>query len=167
MKIYEIPVYAMNPDVFKVKVEEAKEKERNKYIQTHDGCTDKDIRDYLYLVFQPFQLYDYNHIVGYIVISIEGDDVDFKVYLQTEGRMKKSRYVWYTSKKWFLDYHIYANPHFRVPANMDNDTIRGEIHKYLDEIIESICTKDYYVDRSAFDNIDSTVDYRNLLNRSE
>ena len=85
----------------------------------------------------------------------------FKVYLPTQ---QKQRYMWRTSKKTFL-YDIHSNgTHFRVNESMSSQDIQCEIADMLNSIIKEQVPKKYYVDRQAFDNINSKIDYLKVIN---
>lgn len=72
--------------------------------------------------------------------------------------------MWRTSKKTFL-YDVHSNgTHFRVNESMCNEDIQYEIADMLDSIIKEQVPKKYYVDRQAFDNINSKIDYLKIIN---
>ena len=107
--------------------------------------------------------HEYNHIVGYIVISYDISDVSFDLYLQAQGIHHKSRYHWKTKQKWFLaDQHL-GGYHFRLDEKLSSEDIRERIHTWLDGLIQNKVPKSYYVDLEAFSSIDRMIDYRYLL----
>ena len=119
-------------------------------------CKMDDILDIV-----PERVWQYNHIVCYVVIGYEFGDISFKLYLPTP---QKQRYMWRTSKKTFL-YDVHSNgTHFRVNESMCNEDIQYEIADMLDSIIKEQVPKKYYVDRQAFDNINSKIDYLKIIN---
>ena len=72
--------------------------------------------------------------------------------------------MWRTSKKTFL-YDIHTNgTHFRVDESMNSQDIQYEIADMLDSIIKEQVPKKYCVDRQAFDNINSKIDYLKVIN---
>ena len=76
---------------------------------------------------------------------------------------KKQRYIRRTSKKTFL-YDIHSNgAHFRVDGTMSSKDIQHEIMDMLNSIIKEHVPKKYYVDRQAFDNINSKIDYLEII----
>lgn len=71
--------------------------------------------------------------------------------------------MWRTSKKIFL-YDIHSNgTHFRIDESMSSQDIQHEIMDMLNSIIKEHVPKNYYVDRQAFDNINSKIDYLEII----
>lgn len=105
----------------------------------------------------PFRLWDYNHVVGYIRISIDGHDIIFDVFLPMPHC---DRYYWKSKRKIFL-YDISANgTHFYVADRMDNKEIQVRTAEMLQAVIKTHIPKNYFVDTEAFDNLNERVDYK-------
>ncbi|HCA30638.1 MAG TPA: hypothetical protein DEP23_14345 [Ruminococcaceae bacterium] len=157
MKLFELPIYAISSDTLKQKYQEFKRKFQKTY-STHKSVDDVykkclDIETY------PQRLWDYNHIVGYIRISLTQNDVLFDIFLPTP---KIERYLWRSHKKHFL-YNIYANgTHFYIGC-MNNEEIRTMAENMLDGVIKDHIPPRYYVDRESFDYLNNQIDYRTLL----
>lgn len=157
-KFIEIPIYALDKNTLRVRYE--------KYVETLRCDIFPDIEEETFqrcleIETYPKRIWEYNHIVGYIVIGYEFDDILFKVYLPTP---QKQRYMWRTSIKTFL-YDIHSNgTHFRVNESMSSQDIQCEIADMLNSIIKEQVPKKYYVDRQAFDNINSKIDYLKVIN---
>lgn len=157
-KFIEIPIYALDKSTLCARYK--------KYVETLRRDVFPDIKEEIFqrcleIETHPKRIWEYNHIVGYIVIGYEIGDILFKVYLPTP---QKQRYMWKTSKKTFL-YDIHANgTHFRVDGSMSSQDIQHEIADMLNSIIKEQVPKKYYVDRQAFDNINSKIDYLKIIN---
>lgn len=157
-KFIEIPIYALDKTTLRVRYE--------KYIETLRRDVFPDIKEETFqrcleIETYPKRIWEYNHIVGYIVIGYEFGDIQFKVYLPTP---QKQRYIWRSSKKTFL-YDIDSNgTHFRVDGTMSSQDIQHEIMDMLNSIIKEHVPKKYYVDRQAFDNINNSIDYLEIIN---
>lgn len=154
--VFHIPVYALS-----------KNQHRQKYadvaaqIQTElSGKENWVMQGSIALQTYPQRLWEYNHIVGYIKISVTSQDVVFDVFLPTP---QKQRYRWLSSRKTFL-YDISANgTHFYVNDKMQNKDIQTRTSQMLNDVIKVHIPKRYYVDKSVFDNINEHVDYRAIM----
>ena len=162
-KLFEIPIYACSPSAFSIRVGKHKEALSSEHLQPYRKIDDDQIRQRLFYACHPFQLWDYNHIVGYIVMLSDGVDVFFELYLQAHGYHHKSRYHWRSTQKWFLENQSVAGYHFRLEEKDSSEAIRAKIHLWLDGMIRELVPSKYYVDRESFDNIDSIVDYSKLV----
>ena len=114
-KLFEIPIYAFNRNNILEKYRLYCKKIKRMYAtspsQTIENCI--DIETY------PHRSWEYNHIVGFIMIYYEHNDICFKVYLPFD--LKK--YHWRSFRKIYVS-DIFANGvHFYV----DNLTESKEI----------------------------------------
>ncbi len=100
-KIFEIPIYAFKRNVLKQRYEKFELNFRNMLRDLE--ASEETIRRCIDIESFPKRIWDYNHIVGFVVIGLEHGDIGFKVYLPWE---RKARYLWKSSKKVFL-YDIY------------------------------------------------------------
>ncbi|MBO4987715.1 MAG: hypothetical protein J6C63_02570 [Lachnospiraceae bacterium] len=157
-KFIEIPIYALDERTLCVRYEKYVEELRR---DVFSDINEETFKRCLEIGTYPKRVWEYNHIVGYIVIGYEFGDLQFKVYLPTS---QKQRYRWRTTKKTFL-YDTHSNgTHFRVDGSMSSQDIQQEIENMLNSIIKEHVPKRYYVDRQAFDNINSKIDYLKIIN---
>ena len=160
-KFIEIPIYALDKSTLRVRYEKYVEKLCR---DVFSDIKEESFQKCLEIETYPKRVWEYNHIVGYIAIGYEFGDIQFKVYLPTS---QKQRYMWRTSKKTFL-YDIHSNgTHFRVNESMSNQDIQHDIADMLNSIIKEQVPKKYYVDRQAFDNINSKIDYLGIINEAD
>ena len=164
-KLFEIPIYAFSPLAFSARVKKYKESFIAEYQEKHVRVSDSRMRQLLYLVCHPFQLWDYNHIVGFIVILSDGVDVFFDLYLQAHSYYKKTRYHWRSTQKWLLENQSVTGYHFRLNERDTSEMIRAKIRSWLDGMIKELVPSKYYVDREAFDRIDPMINYSSLIKR--
>lgn len=159
--LFEIPIYAMDKKSLYMKYINHVENFRRRLHQevseeTFQRCV--DIETY------PQRSWAYNHVVGVITIIYWHGEICFKVYLPWNN---KERYVWTSRKKTFL-YDISVNGmHFCVKNTMNNQEIQQELENMLCVVIKEHVPKKYYVDRRAFDNIKSNIDYRKIIKAFE
>lgn len=163
MKLFEIPIYAYSPEGLQKKVSEYKEKHKKEYEISHKKIDQQHMSACANLACSPYQLWEYNHIVGYIVIASEKNDLVFELYLQAHSNNFKSRYIWLSNQKWFLCNQNILDYHFRMKPTDTNEIIKAKIILLLEEIIKEFIPSKYYVDRDAFDNVNKLIDYESLL----
>lgn len=154
MTIFEIPVYALSPEQLNDRFERKKK-------ALSEECTNKDCPTTITsLAIEnetfPQRLWRYNHIVAYIAIHKNNDDIEFRQFLPHKPT---KRYLWTSSKKYFLRDNLATGYHFRITADMTATAIRAKIHDYLDVISKPLYAKGWYIDREAFDTIDRIIDY--------
>jgi len=76
-KLFEIPIYAFSPENLYHRVNKYKKALQSEYAQTTKNGNPEHVKEWLFLCCHPFQLWQYNHIVGYIVVSYDVCDVYF------------------------------------------------------------------------------------------
>ena len=154
MKLFEIPVYAFDKATLVLNVKNHAEKIRASikdktpnelFIQAEEIET-KDQR-----------VYEYNHIVGFIVIIADETDIMIKVYIST-----KKRYHWKSRKKTFLRDSMANGLHFRH-VDMNNDMIIEKLYKNV--IVASKFFRNRFIDKESFLNIYDKLDYKIILSK--
>lgn len=161
-KLFEIPIYAFSPEMFKTKVTRYKQSLVEEFHRKHNRIDNAEFREWMFCLCHPFQLWNYNHIVGYIVLLSDGVDVVFELYLQAHEKLFKSRYYWRSTRKWFLENQGINGFHFRIDENDSSDAIREKIYSWLEKLIKEYIPSKYYIDREAFDSIAPIIDYSDL-----
>ncbi len=154
-KIFELPVYSMKESEFNSKWKERKDELYNSFIS--HGHTHKSACDGLYLFF-PEDIWKYNQIIGYIVISVNSRDVIFDLFLTTD----KNIHAVSRTKHFIMDtkvngLHFYAK-------NKNDRVIHTEIRKWLSMIYKEYLTPRMYVDYSTFNNLFECVDIKKIMN---
>ena len=104
----------------------------------------------------PMRIWDYNHIIGFMNINIDGQDVMLDVYLP---ETQLERYHWDSKVKHFVVNQMSPNNHVYI-GNKSSDEIRKEITGYLDSFCERMSKRGYFVDTDAFHRLNKYVDYR-------
>ena len=161
MKLFEIPIYALSRDSLMKRYSNRRKKliDKLNLIRTQNG-DQNTINHIIELETWPQRLWDYNHIVGYIVIRVDSTDISFEQYTSVESI---KRYHWNSKKaKVFLKKNMINGYHFYF-RNYNGGEIRSKIHQMLDDIINRMVDKRFFVDREAFDQADQFIDYSKLL----
>jgi hypothetical protein len=155
-KIFEIPIYAMSKEKLYKKYLNFASSWKKAHLDASDSINQRCIEIETY----PQRLWDYNHIVGYIKISADFQDIIFDVFLPTPNH---ERYLWKSRQKVFL-YDISAvGRHFYVSDKMDNRAIQDRTSEMLYAVIKTLIPKRYYVDTEAFDHLNKHMDYRSVM----
>ena len=167
MKLFEIPIYAYSPEKFKEITDRYIENQNREYLENHVKVDKQHMDACAYLACFPYRVWDYNHIVGYISISIEKFDIIFDLYLQAVWEGHKSRYIWRSKQKWFLVNQQITGYHFRIKQTDTNEEISIKIKEMLDGLVKDFLPEKYYIDRESFDTVNSMVDYSKLFDKVE
>lgn len=155
-KIFEIPIYALSPLKLNDRVNKciSKLKSQLSHLDDDTFARIKDIETF------PMRSWDYNHIVGYIQVSMSRSDIVFEVFLPIPI---PTRYDWRTKRKTRVQ-NICANgTHFYFASLKTNEDIRNSVEEMLDHVIVDHVPDRFYVDREAFDNINAHLDYLNII----
>ena len=156
--LFEIPIYGISPSNLWKRFSERKE-------AIEAECADRNVdsnhvNTLLMIETYPYRLWQYNHIVGYIRISTDGQDMNFDVFLPVGQRQ---RYRWISKRKVFV-YDIHANgTHFYLGDMKTNDKIQQRLAEMLRGIIKYHVPKRYYVDTSTFDSTYRYIDYMSII----
>lgn len=151
MKLFEIPVYAFSRDKLANKVK-IREEEFHYYPYGHidDANALIPVSDTF-----PKKLYDYNHVVGVIVILIDKYEVEAKLF-----KALYEKYYWKSGRKKFLvDMHI-NGAHLRYSINNIKDCIR-----YVYNIAVSCVDKPMFIDDECFTNLLDLIDWSGVVDK--
>ena len=156
-KIFEIPIYAFS----RKKLEKCFINKRSKIIKEyHIQNAEIDMIDSIVdPITYPFRIWDYNHIIGYITISLKERNLYFDVYLP----YKRKKFPWRTNNKVYLRNTMANGTHIFIGKNDSNKTIQKKVADELDNVIQGHVHKNRYVDRETFDNINQLIAYKKLL----
>ena len=158
LKLYEIAVYALSKEKLKKRVDKKIHKLMDDY--NKPGVSEKILRQAIEIESYPQRLWEYNHIIGYIVIVKTGDDIVIQWYTTFP---ETKRYRWDSGKKkYFIDTHLNGY-HFNVCGMNSGAKLRERIRELIISFNKTLESKGYYVDLESFNNIDALVDYDKLL----
>ena len=155
-KVFEIPVYALTKEQLRDKFAKFTDSWKMENPQTPPEIAQRYIKIESY----PQRLWEYNHIVGYITISVEGHDILFDVYLPTPHM---DRYMWKSKQKHFLYNLLASGTHFYISDKSSNAQIQKATQRMLEGIIKDHIPNRFFVDCEAFDRVNGMVDYRSIL----
>ena len=155
-KLFEIPIYALSREVLSERYESYKRKFSKRFpnadVETTAFCI-------AHTVF-PKNTWDHNHIVGYIDIIYENNDIVFEIYLP---HPEIKRYNWIRSNKVCVRNVGALGTHFYVDSEMNNNDINKQIKEMLNWVIKDFVPKKYYVNREFFDILSGHVDYISII----
>ena len=158
MKLFEIPIYALTKELLSKRVEDQIRRIRERC--NTPNMTDEIMNHIIDIETFPQRVWDYNHIIGYIVISYTGTEVKIDLFEVTPPFEK---YHWESKKKKFLQNTIQLGTHFYLGQMKSGEEIRIQLKSLLAEIIDDITSRGYYVDTEAFENTNNLIDYSRLL----
>lgn len=153
--LFEIPIYSMPEKEFKKRWDKWKSEVYNSFVS--HGHSDESARMGLHAIIYPEDVWKYNQIVGYIVISVSKNDVWFDIYMSLY-----ERYRAISRTKHFIQNTHVNGLHFHV-TNENDVEIHGKIKKWLSIIEKDNIRKTMFVDYSVFDNTFEAVDIRKIM----
>lgn len=158
MKLFEIPVYALPEEVLEKRVNTA----FGKFLMNHNytGKSDTELKQLFDRTAYPARLWEYNHIIGYIVISKSGDDMILDWYAPLPTVQK---YYWNSGKKHYIqDTHL--NGYHFYTGNMKTGVqLQQRLLEFITGFEKDLKKRGYFVDLESFSNIDRLLDYEQLL----
>lgn len=154
IKLFEIPIYAMKKEEFCKKWD----KEIKKY-NIHSEEEYKDIKN----LFFPMTVWEYNQIIGYIVIQIikreYGTDIEFEWY-----QSDKEKFIFKSKRKNFIYNSTLLGFHFFIEENDNNNRIKFKIKEMLCELLKDEQFKNRYIDLSIFEIQLKYLDIMKIIN---
>lgn len=111
----------------------------------------------------PMNIWEYNHIIGYIKIGVTAHDVWFEFYLCDSF----TKYNWTTHRKKFILPYQTIGDHFCVEPESSNIDIRKDIKSMLESVKKSDMLNKYFVDSSIFDETYMHLDYKAVMRTGE
>lgn len=108
----------------------------------------------------PMNVWKYNQIVGYITINISKHDIWFDLYSSLNKKFQfKSK-----TKQFIQDTNL-LGWHFRVEDDDNNDFIKNEIIKLLNNLIKEKQFKNRYIDLSVFNEQVQFINIRDAIDK--
>lgn len=158
MKLFEIPVYAFSKEMLERRVEQTRQKIISE--NANRNLSEHHLNQILALATFPQCLWEYNHIIGYIVVSKCGYDIVLDWYASLPSIQK---YYWTSKKKHCLQ-NVHLNGYHFYTGNMINgDQLRERMKELIIGFAEILRKRGYYADLEAYYNIDTLLDYGRLL----
>lgn len=147
--LFEIPIYSMSEAEFNNRWDA-----RNKKLSEFFG---EKVNARLLASNHPENVWKYNQIIGYIVISVSKSDVWFDIYKSLD-----SKYYAVSKTKHFIQNMQVNGLHFGV--NNENDTeIHEEIKDMLRNVEKDYIKKEMFIDYSTFSNVFDAIDIRRMM----
>ncbi len=157
MKLFEIPVYALSKSVLEKRVQQKTDEIKNtKFSQQ---TPEDHLNQLLDRVMFPQRLWEYNHIIGYIVITKRGQDINLDWYTVFPSLQ---RYHWDSRQKHYMQNMHVNGQHFFIGNLESGEQLKGKMYELVVNFAKTL-KKNYYVDMEAFNNISSILNYDELL----
>ena len=155
-KIFEIPIYALSRKELNKRVKNVKAGfiAKNNYIP--EEIAEDAYNNHLTLYKRNW---DYNHIVGYIQVLKQGNDLKLELYLTVEPQNK---YYWISNRKKFLrkqhlnGYRIYLGQY------KNNNQVLEQLDSLVIDLQKNYIPSRFYVDTEAYDNTKEYIDYKGI-----
>lgn len=160
-KLYDIPIYAISPERLEKRVKEKSEKIAFFASPKHN---EQSLKELISSSVSPNNIWNYNHIIGYISISVSNADVWFDLFLPAK---EKKKYYWTSNVKVFVRDSMLNGFHFYVTEKMSNLDIKLKTSQMLHDLIKSEMLKQYCVDTKVFESTYNYLDFREVINSLE
>ncbi len=150
VRIFEVPIYSMKEDIFNNRWKN--------YFKNNFSNVNKEIIESIKDAYFPMNVWKYNQIVGYITISISKNDIWFDLYSSLNKKFQfKSK-----TKQFIQDTNL-LGWHFRVEDDDNNDFIKNNIIKWLNNLIKEKQFKNRYIDLSVFNQQVQFINIRDAI----
>ncbi len=150
MKLFEIPVYALSKKRLSERVEYWDKKLR----EWSNSTSEEHLRKLVAFDTYPQCLWDYNHIIGVMVVNVNGDDVEIQWY----AHVPKPRYYWHSDRKIFFQNTNKTGYHFRY-LGLTNGKIKERLCSLVYGFVKELSKERYYADLEVFNNVVHCLDF--------
>lgn len=155
-KIFEIPIYAFSKKTFSKRLDTYR-KRTLEYQRTYSSTDPiKSVYD-IEITERNKSVWDYNHIIGYILIYKTENTIHLKLYLA-----RIVRYFWKSNRKVVLRDELLNGYHIYLHKGYSNKEVLEDIDRMIDEIRKKNIPDKYYVDMDAYNNIKHMIDFFSL-----
>lgn len=154
--LFEIPIYSMTEKEFNKRWTKKKNDVYNEYVRVNDENRARMLSRRMIV---PKDVWKYNQIIGYIVISVSKDDIWIDLYKETQ----RERYHAIRDQKHYIRNVCLNGMHFRT-ERLDDEDIHKEIRNMLKEIEHSHLKHTMYVDYSTFENVFDYLNIKQIMN---
>ena len=155
-KLFDIPVYALEKKILSQRVDR-----KIKCVVEMASRSDREVLDRLIeRETFPMRCWEYNHIVGYIRIGLTRQEIVASVFMPVPA---PSRYYWNSTTKYFVQDLGANNTHVYIGNMKTNEELRGAAAELLERVIKDHLYGRFYADKTAFDAVNTHIDYLGLL----
>lgn len=153
--LFEIPIYSMSKEEFIRRWQEKKKKFFQEF--SNHGHNEDDTRWYWERLHSPRYIWKYNQIIGYIVISVTRQDVNFNIFCSTD----KIYYADSKQKHFIINWTTNGT---RIYARDKSDEyIKNEVKIWLKSIEKEHLHSRRYVDYTVFNNIIDLINIKCIM----
>lgn len=156
-KLLELPIYSMSEEAFSKRWNHHYEKRVRELMLSGHRTYEAASKDARVCTF-PYNVWQYNQIIGYIVIFISSNDVYFKQF-----RSLDSVYRFNSRTKHYIQYTESVNNHFYISSRNTNEDIKEHIKKWIHSFSDELESQGLYLDISTFENIFDYLDIRRFV----
>lgn len=156
MIILEIPIYSMSEDKFNKKWE----KDIKNAVSQINEDNKISFEQYYKNGYVDQRQWIYNQIIGFLVIKYKNNSIWFDEYLTNDKVIRIK-----SNTKHYINNCRLSGFHFYVSNNMDNDTIKGDIIKWINSFEKEHLNKKYYLDKDKYLNILEYLDVKKMIDK--
>lgn len=158
IKLFEIPIYYTNSNIFNKKWD----KERTRIITKllYSGHSQSDAENFFKEISGDKRFWEYNQIIGYLVISIQDNDVNISLFMS-----KKQKIIFNKKSKVYIKAYPDRESHFYVSTRTTDIDIKARILEHIEEHKKTIkdIHKNYYLDMTIFNNLIEHINIQQMI----
>jgi hypothetical protein len=156
---FEIPIYYLSREEFDKRWDNKIVEEATEWAQ-YNGWDYEKAKDALrWNIYWPKTIWEYNKIIGYIVISHHGNTVYFDLWFSNR---KKHNFLHFNTGNLTLCGPI-PGTHFSMMPEWSNEDIIDNMNKWISFIEKECLRKSSYINREVFDRVIVHTDLRALF----
>lgn len=155
-KLFEIPIYALS----RKELDKRIKKDRTAFITKNNHIPEDiavDVFDNKFTLYK--RNWDYNHIVGYIQIFKQENNLKLELYLIVEP---KSKYYWKSNRKKFLRKQFTNGCNIYLGQYENNIQVSKQLDCLLNDLKKNYIPSRYYIDTETYDNTKEYIDYKGI-----
>lgn len=155
-KLFEIPIYALS----RKELDKRIKKDRTAFITKNNHIPEDiavDVFDNKFTLYK--RNWDYNHIVGYIQIFKQGNNLKLELYLIVEPQ---SKYYWKSNRKKFLRKQFTNGCNIYLGQYENNIQVSKKLDCLLNDLKKNYIPSRYYIDTETYDNTKEYIDYKGI-----
>lgn len=168
IKLFEIPIYLYSEKDYNERWE-AKHR-RESIVKANIASNGKPIVSFLmeFIRFRNISrshyrtksIWKYNQIIGYIVVAVNGSDIEFNIYHHNNKKTP------FNHKMLFIEESHSSYFHYNFQNLKSQNGLKDEIRKHVNWCVQSFAKSPRFVDLDYFERVLDSVDFNKLIEKS-
>ena len=167
--LFEIPIYLMDETDYRIKWQEKHYKHAIEFV--YGDTLLAQLKSFLRsrgiskVINRHKELWKFNQIVGYIVVAVCNNDIEFNLYLPTNGDKIRDRISYNRSSMLYFERVVPSGYHFNYEQCKSEFEIKERIKEFVGWVINDYAKPPRYVDMFSFETTLDCMDLNKLMER--